>query len=429
MLLGAIAVVARVLPTAAPVAPAERPRRAHRRPDRRHDRRQPPAGARLPGDWEPDCAATHLDARRERRCLAGHVRPSRPATGSTRRPERRLGRELRPPRRAGRREHPAVARRRPPRQVLLRPRLALGHRQRRIRHRGRAGQLPERARLRRRLGSRLPALVAPGPRRRRHVRPRDDRAARRRATRPRSRSTRRWDENYGQGGVPGGANIPFTVPADNAKVTFTYVASTHVLTVSAGHGHDNNVEWDGLRHDSRSDVYRTPGGAVAGRNAGHAPLPDVPRRCHGRDGSRLTDLDAGGQSLVTMSIAAGDVSCYEAGARGRALRLLGASPSPNGRRRTTSGTASSSPTAATPTTTPTTRRPSTAASGSPTDDPSTRAGRSCVHVPGFKAPSWAQDAVIYQIFPDRFRNGRHEQRPEDRRHPLRRSGPRSSPGA
>ena len=28
-----------------------------------------------------------------------------------------------------------------------------------------------------------------------------------------------WDENYGQGGVPGGANIPFSVAADDSKVT------------------------------------------------------------------------------------------------------------------------------------------------------------------------------------------------------------------
>jgi len=28
-----------------------------------------------------------------------------------------------------------------------------------------------------------------------------------------------------------------------------------------------------------------------------------------------------------------------------------------------------------------------------------------VHDPAFTSPSWAQDAVIYQIFPDRFRNG------------------------
>ncbi|HEU4941969.1 MAG TPA: glycoside hydrolase family 15 protein, partial [Gaiellaceae bacterium] len=42
-----------------------------------------------------------------------------------------------------------------------------------------------------------------------------------------------WDENYGQGGVPGGANIPFTVPVDGAKVTFTYDATSHILTVEA----------------------------------------------------------------------------------------------------------------------------------------------------------------------------------------------------
>jgi len=42
-----------------------------------------------------------------------------------------------------------------------------------------------------------------------------------------------WDENYGQGGVRNGANIPFTVPVDNAKVTFTYDPASHVLTVVA----------------------------------------------------------------------------------------------------------------------------------------------------------------------------------------------------
>jgi glucan 1,4-alpha-glucosidase len=41
-----------------------------------------------------------------------------------------------------------------------------------------------------------------------------------------------WDENYGQGGVPNGANIPFTVPADNLEVTFSYDAASHVLTVN-----------------------------------------------------------------------------------------------------------------------------------------------------------------------------------------------------
>src|SRR5215203_2337946 len=40
-----------------------------------------------------------------------------------------------------------------------------------------------------------------------------------------------WAESYGLGG--GSANIPFSVPFGDAKVTFSYVASTHVLTVSA----------------------------------------------------------------------------------------------------------------------------------------------------------------------------------------------------
>jgi hypothetical protein len=43
-----------------------------------------------------------------------------------------------------------------------------------------------------------------------------------------------WDVNYGAGGAPNGANIAFTVAADAAPVTFTYVAATHVLTVTAG---------------------------------------------------------------------------------------------------------------------------------------------------------------------------------------------------
>jgi pullulanase len=42
-----------------------------------------------------------------------------------------------------------------------------------------------------------------------------------------------WAENYGEGGVPGGANIPFTVPAACQEVFFSYDARTHLLSVSA----------------------------------------------------------------------------------------------------------------------------------------------------------------------------------------------------
>ena len=71
--------------------------------------------------------------------------------------------------------------------------------------------------------------------------------------------------NYGQGGAPDGANIAFTVPATSATVDVLATSpSTHVLTIRSGPAtaHDGNVEWDGLRHDSRDLLYRTPGGAV-----------------------------------------------------------------------------------------------------------------------------------------------------------------------
>jgi len=42
-----------------------------------------------------------------------------------------------------------------------------------------------------------------------------------------------WDENYGAGGTPNGANISFSVPADHAQVTFSYNTTSHVLTITA----------------------------------------------------------------------------------------------------------------------------------------------------------------------------------------------------
>ena len=37
-----------------------------------------------------------------------------------------------------------------------------------------------------------------------------------------------WDENYGAGGAPGGANIPITAPG--SSVTFTYDHATHLIS-------------------------------------------------------------------------------------------------------------------------------------------------------------------------------------------------------
>ena len=43
-----------------------------------------------------------------------------------------------------------------------------------------------------------------------------------------------WDENYGAGGVRNGSNIPFTVATDCAATLFNYNSATHMLTVNAG---------------------------------------------------------------------------------------------------------------------------------------------------------------------------------------------------
>ena len=49
------------------------------------------------------------------------------------------------------------------------------------------------------------------------------------------------------------------------------------------------------------------------------------------------------------------------------------------------------------------------------DDPVDNSWALMVYDPAFTSPAWAKDAIIYQIFPDRFRNGAQEQRPEDGR--------------
>jgi pullulanase-type alpha-1,6-glucosidase len=75
-----------------------------------------------------------------------------------------------------------------------------------------------------------------------------------------------WDENYGAGGVPGGANIPFTVPASCAEIFFSYDASTHLLTVSAAGAPRGNI--------SRAQAYWVKGNTIAW-NAGPDPASSI----------------------------------------------------------------------------------------------------------------------------------------------------------
>ncbi|HET7704156.1 MAG TPA: alpha-amylase family glycosyl hydrolase [Candidatus Limnocylindrales bacterium] len=217
-----------------------------------------------------------------------------------------------------------------------------------------------------------------------------------------------WDENYGQGGVPGGANIAFTVPTAGAKVTFRYNAATHVLSVSAGHARDGNVEWDGLRHDSRDTTFRTPAGAVPSGT----PVTIRLQTFHddvSAVGLRVYSLNAAGQSVRKMTIAAADVPCTGPGLTEERCDYWQATLSNAAadnvwyRFVVTDGADTDYYADDTPAL--------DGGLGAASDDPIDQSWALTVHVPGFTAPAWAKDAVIYQIFPDRFRNGRKDNDP------------------
>jgi glycosidase len=225
-----------------------------------------------------------------------------------------------------------------------------------------------------------------------------------------------WDVNYGAGGVPNGPNISFAVPAAGSTTTFSYNSTTHVLTVNSvgpgGHAHDNNVEWDGLRHDSRDSLYRTPGGAV------EAPTVVKLRFRTFQDdvtsvGVRLFSVRTGGAQVIPMALAAPNVPCF-AGAPAtehcdfwQAQVPANLATQPDNlwyRFVVTDGTDIDyygDDTAALD-----------GGVGQTTDDSVDQSWALMQSVPGFTSPAWAKDAVIYQIFPDRFRNGRADNDPK-----------------
>jgi glycosidase len=216
-----------------------------------------------------------------------------------------------------------------------------------------------------------------------------------------------WDENYGQGGALNGPNIPFTVPVSNARVTFSYHALSHLLTVTSAQS-DNNIEWDGLRHDSRDSLYRTPGGAVT------PGTPVVLRfRTFHDDATAVTlrayDLNANAQRLVPMTRVAVDEDCYQPGLSRTcdywAATLTSDGPNnfwyrfivADGSDTDYYGDNTSA---------------LDGGLGAVSDEAVDQSFALMVYDPAFAAPDWARDAVIYQIFPDRFRNGDRRNDPD-----------------
>lgn len=205
-----------------------------------------------------------------------------------------------------------------------------------------------------------------------------------------------WTVNYGQGGAPGGPNIAFDVPVDHAKVTFAYNPTTHILTVTA-----EGLDFVGLRHDSRDRLYRTPGGAVPFGTSVTLRF----RTFHDNATAvKVRVFDVGtGQRFYPMTRVARDVSCYEASLESRscdfwAVTLSRTSPANLWYRFVVSDGADTGYYA-----------DDTAALdgglGKATRDPVDNSYALMFYDPAFTVPDWARHAVIYQIFPDRFRNG------------------------
>jgi len=208
-----------------------------------------------------------------------------------------------------------------------------------------------------------------------------------------------WDENYGEGGIPGGANIPFSV-GDGDVVTFSYDAVSHILTITAvspggcqsGASQDNNVWWNDLGHNSRDTLYRTPGGAVT---TGTAVTLRLRSACNDLTNAqvRIWDDRVNAQQILDMSLAASDsqydyweatlpVSSETTIYWYRFIAQDGSSTAyyedDDGRTGGWGQTYGSSP---------------------------DNSWQLTMYDPAFQTPDWVKNGIMYQIFPERFRDG------------------------
>ncbi|HEX8293716.1 MAG TPA: alpha-amylase family glycosyl hydrolase, partial [Pyrinomonadaceae bacterium] len=215
-----------------------------------------------------------------------------------------------------------------------------------------------------------------------------------------------WDENYGQGGVPGGANIPFNVSFSNQKVTFTYNASTHVLDITAGTP-AGDINWGGLRHDTFNPYYRSPFGAVqAGSQVtlrfrtAHFDVDGVSLRVYTYDAATGattgpvdypmsffenrteggTEYDVWALALDTPATAS--VLYYKFRVTDQGDEDFYSDSYLNDHDNLNQG-----------------------GEGAAFDGEPFPAFQLTAYAPGFQTPAWLRDANVYQIFPDRFRNG------------------------
>ncbi len=214
--------------------------------------------------------------------------------------------------------------------------------------------------------------------------------------------------NYGIGGGPD--NVPFTVPGSGFRVLISFNTANNtpsVSVVSTGPQLNNDVMWDGLRYDSRDPLYRTPGGAV---EAG-TPVTLRFRTFHNDVTAvkvRLYSLNNSAQQILPMSLAAADVDCYQPGLPFTCdfWQVTLPNPAPENlwyRFIVSDGSDTDYYADNTPAL--------DGGLGGVTDEAVDQSYALMVYDPAFVVPNWAKNAVIYQIFPDRFRDGRKDNNP------------------
>jgi len=219
-----------------------------------------------------------------------------------------------------------------------------------------------------------------------------------------------WNENYGAGGVSDGDNISFTVPGSGYRVTITFDSATNipgVTVTSTGPKPDNNVEWDGLRHDSRDPLYRTPVGAVPAGTSVKLRFRTFHNDVTGVN-ARIYNLDTSSQQLLPMQLAAADVDCYQEGLSFSCdfWEVTLDNPVPANlwyRFIITDGTDVNYYADNTPAL--------DGGLGMPSDPVMDYSYALMVYDPSFETPAWVNGASLYQIFPDRFRSGRSSNDP------------------
>ncbi len=212
---------------------------------------------------------------------------------------------------------------------------------------------------------------------------------------------RAWDVSYPTN------NVPFTISAADNSITFFYNSATnevsHTVTGSRPPGQDNDIFWDGLAHDSRSTLYRVPGGAAPTNSqviirfrTFHDDLTGVTLRTY--------HTGVGAEKLYEMQRVATGVDCYQPTLQytcdfwqatldtNKIGTLYYRFIAKDGTKTVYYEDDSD------------VREGGLGAPYNPADSKD-RGFVITVYDPNFRLPiRWMQEAVVYQIFPDRFRN-------------------------